>query len=91
MTCDFGCMISVSLLPAVADVRAPMHLPTAAAVRNDVLERSHGVPHPTWHAQTGMANKLPPPPNPKDGEQLVPRSLRTIMALRKQQAAGERP
>ncbi len=29
-----------------------------------------------------MANKLPPPPNAKDGEQLVPRSLKTLMALK---------
>lgn len=37
-------------------------------------------------AQSGMANTLPPPPNAKDGEQLVPRSLKTIMALRNKQS-----
>lgn len=36
--------------------------------------------------QSGMAKQLPPPPQAKDGEQLVPRSLKRMMALRQGQA-----
>lgn len=32
--------------------------------------------------KAGVASKLPPPPNKSDGEQLVPSSLRALMALR---------
>ena len=37
--------------------------------------------------QSGMAKQLPPPPKAQDGEQLLPRSLKRIMALR--QGQGE--
>jgi hypothetical protein len=37
--------------------------------------------------QAGVSSKLPPPPNKADGAQLVPNSLRALMALRAGQPA----